>query len=107
MHRLDSGVKAADCLRLTPSTRAARTPTTIEVRTGVPVRRSTLDRARWNGSACCRAIEYIIREPDVWQARVQTQIAMVTSTSMILPATGPKTAVTTYGRPTLARFPSV
>src|SRR5258707_1350326 len=96
MHKLDSAVKAADCPRLTTSTRAARTPTTMEVRTGVPVRRSTLDRARWKGSACCRAIEYIIREPDVWQARVQTQIAMTTSTRMILPATEPKIAVTTY-----------
>src|SRR5579864_5712915 len=96
MHRLDRAVKAALCLRLTTRTRAARTPTTMEVTIGVPVRRSTRLSAAWNGSAFCRAIEYIIREPEVWQASVQTQIAMVTSTSMILPAVEPNTAVTTY-----------
>src|ERR1700744_5403578 len=107
MHKLDSAVKAAACPRLTISARAAPTPTTTEVTIGVPVRGLTLDRARWKGSACWRAIEYIIREPEVWQARGHTQIAIRTATSMIRPATLPITEVSTYGSPTLARLPSV
>ena len=100
MHRLDSAVNTALCPRLTTRTRAAPTPTTSEVTIGVPVRGETLPRTPWNGSAFCLAIEYIIRAPEVWQASVQTMIAITTSTRMMRPAVAPKTASTTYGRPT-------
>src|ERR1700748_3332266 len=106
MHKLDSAVNTALCPRLTTRARAAPTPTTIEVTIGVPVRGETLPREAWTGSAFCRAIEYIIRAPEVWQASVQTMIAMVTSTSTIRPAVAPKTASTTYGRAAGARGPA-
>src|SRR5579871_6809911 len=107
MHRLDSAVNTAVWPRLTTRTRAAPTPTTSEVTIGVPVRGETLPRTAWNGSAFCLAMEYIIRAPEVWQASVQTMIAIVTSTSTIRPAVAPNTDSTTYGRPTVARLPSV
>ena len=107
MQRLDSAVKTAVCGRLTTRARTAPRPTTIEQAIGVPVRGLTRDSVLWNGSARWRAIENIIREPDVWQASVHTQIAMMTSTSMIRPAVPPKTASTTYGIPTVASLPSV
>src|SRR5215472_3947527 len=95
MHRLDSAVNTALCPMLTTSTRAAPTPTTSDVTIGVPVRGETLDAAAWNGSAFCLAMEYIIRAPEVWQASVQTMIAMTTSARMMRPAVAPKTASTT------------
>src|ERR1700761_4620908 len=101
MHRLDSAVNTALCPMLTTSTTAAPTPTTSEVTIGVPVRDETLLRMPWNGSAFCLAIEYIIRAPEVWQASVQTMIAITTSASTTRPAAAPKTASTTYGRPTV------
>src|ERR1700756_1925683 len=107
MHRLDSAVNTALCPMLTTRARAAPTPTTSEVTIGVPVRGETLPRTPWNGNAFCLAMEYIIRAPEVWQASVQTIIAIVTSARMMRPAVGPKTASTTYGRPTVARLPSV
>ena len=107
MHRLDSAVKTALCPRLTTRTRAAPTPTTSEVTIGVPVRGETLAEDAVERQRLLPAIEYIIREPEVWQASVQTQIAIMTSTSMMRPAVAPKTASTTYGRPTVARLPSV
>src|SRR6202046_3168363 len=106
MHRLDRAVNTAVCPRLTTRTRAAPMPTTSEVTIGVPVRGETLARTAWNGSAFCLAIEYIIRAPEVWQASVQTMIAITTSTRMMRPAVAPKTASPTYGRTTLARLPS-
>src|ERR1700739_4369200 len=106
MQRLDRAVNTAVCPRLTTRTRAAPTPTTREVTIGVPVRGETVPRAAWNGSAFCLAMEYIIRAPEVWQASVQTMIAIVTSTRMMRPAVAPKTASTTYGRATVARVAS-
>src|SRR3979490_340290 len=84
---------------LTSSSAAARTPTRIVGRIGVPVVGDTRDSRVENGNAPSRAIENIIRVAAVWIASVQTVIAIATAVRNTLPVTEPNWLVSTYGRP--------
>ena len=107
MQTLVSARNSAGLPTFSPSSRPASTPETTMGSTGVPVLVATLDRTGDSGSTLSRDIEKIIRLVAVWIASVQTQIATATSSSSSLPGSVPSRLVSTYGRPWLARLPSV
>lgn len=107
MQMLASAVKIVVELMLTSKAIAAPTPTTIEVMIGIPVRGDTLARNLCPGSAFSRAIEYIIRAPDVWHASMHANTATATQHSSSRPSTSPKRSCTTQARPNAPRLPSV
>ena len=95
MQTLHRVVNRAALPTLMASTPTARAPITIEGHMGVPRVGWTEDSSAEAGSLPSRAMENTSREPAVWMARVQTKMAMATSTSSTLPQKVPSTAVRT------------
>src|SRR3954454_10099180 len=107
MHSEARAVKTALWFQLTARASAAPTPTTTDVAIGVPVRGDTFPSTRQNGSDRSRAIENIIREPDVCTASVQAKPPTPPPPTPTRPPPSPSRPVSTEASPPLASVPSV